>query len=79
LGRVKGEWRKPHKEELQYLFSYPNIIRVITRWPRLAVHVARTREKRMHRGFWWRNLKERNHLERLGVDKNMIFKTGLTI
>ena len=26
---VTGEWRKPHKEELNYLFSSPNIVRVI--------------------------------------------------
>jgi hypothetical protein len=50
---------------------------MITRRARLAVHVAGMCEKRMHIGFWWRNLKERNHLERLGVDRKMIFKTGL--
>jgi len=25
-------------------------------------------------GFWWQNLKERNHLEDLGVDKRIILK-----
>jgi hypothetical protein len=30
------------------------------------MHVARVGEKRTHVGFWWRNLKERNHLERPG-------------
>jgi hypothetical protein len=29
-------------------------------------HVLGTRE--MHTGFWWRNLKERDHLEDKGVD-----------
>jgi hypothetical protein len=26
-GRVKGEWRKRHNEELNYLYSSPNIFR----------------------------------------------------
>jgi hypothetical protein len=26
---VKGEWRKLHNEELNYLFSSPNVVRVI--------------------------------------------------
>ena len=28
----------------------------------------------MHTGFWWRNLKERTHLEDLGVDGKIILK-----
>jgi hypothetical protein len=28
---VRGEWRKLHKEELNDLYSSPNIIRVISR------------------------------------------------
>ena len=39
---VTGEWRKRHNEELNYLYSSQNIVRVIksrrTRWPG---HVAR--------------------------------------
>jgi hypothetical protein len=27
----------------------------------------------MHMGFWWKNLKERDHLEDLGVDGRKIF------
>jgi hypothetical protein len=27
----------------------------------------------MHTGFWWGNLKERDHLEYLGVYRKMIF------
>ena len=28
----------------------------------------------MHTGFWWGNLKERNHSENLGVDGRIILK-----
>src|SRR5215469_7563395 len=44
---VKGEWRKLHNEELNDLYSSPNILRVMklrrTRW---AGHVARMGEGR---------------------------------
>jgi hypothetical protein len=26
----------------------------------------------MHRGFWWRDLRERDHLPNLGVDERML-------
>jgi hypothetical protein len=39
---VKGEWRKLHNEELNYLYRSPNIVRVIkSRIMRWAGHVAR--------------------------------------
>jgi hypothetical protein len=44
---VTGEWRKLHHEELNYLYSSPNIVRVIKsgrmRW---AGHVARMGDRR---------------------------------
>jgi hypothetical protein len=44
---VKGGWRELHKEELRYLYSSPNIIRII-RWRRIrwAGHLALMGEKR---------------------------------
>jgi len=44
---VKGEWRKPHNEELNDLYSSHNIVRVIkSRKIRRAGHVARMGEGR---------------------------------
>jgi len=44
---VTGEWRKLHNEELNDLYSSPNIVRVIkSRRMRWAAHVARMSEKR---------------------------------
>jgi hypothetical protein len=44
---VTGEWRRLHKEELNSLYSLPNIVRVIkSRRLRWAGHVARMGERR---------------------------------
>ena len=50
---VIGEWRKVHNEELNDLYSLPNIVRVVkSRRMRWAGHVARMGEDRgVHRGL----------------------------
>jgi hypothetical protein len=48
---VAGEWRKLHNEELNDLYSLPNIVRVVkSRRMRWAGHVARLGDERgVHR------------------------------
>jgi hypothetical protein len=48
---VTGKWRKLHNEELNDLYSLPNIVRVVkSRRMRWAGHVARMGEERgVHR------------------------------
>ena len=45
---MTGEWRKLHNEELNDLYSLPNIVRVVkSRRMRWAGHVARMGEDRV--------------------------------
>ena len=72
---VTGEGRKVHNEELDNLYSSPNIVRVIkSRRMRLAGHVARAGRGKAHTVFWWGNLKERDHLGYSSVDRKIILK-----
>jgi len=55
------------------LHSPPNNVRVIkSRKLRWAGHVALCGRREVYTGFWWGNLKERDHLEVPGVDGMII-------
>jgi hypothetical protein len=72
---VTWEWRKLHNEEVYDLCRSASIIWLINQeegdgqgmW-----HVWGIEE--VHTGVWWRNLRERRHLEALGVDGSIILK-----
>jgi len=75
---VKGEWRRSHNEELNDLYSSPNIVRVIKlRKMRWAGHVARVGEERGCIGSWWGSRRERDHWGDLGVDGWIILRMDL--
>jgi hypothetical protein len=58
-----GDWRGLHNEELNDLYSSPNIIRVIkSRRVRWAGHVAHVGKREVRTGFWWGDLREGDHL-----------------
>ena len=72
---VTGEWRRLHNEELNELYSSPNIVRVIkSRRMRWALHAARMGENRGPIGSWWGNRRERDRWGYLGVSGKKILR-----
>ena len=64
------EWRRLHNEELNDLYSSPNIVRVIkSRGMRWAGHVARIGEETGVYRVLVGNRRERDHWGGLGVDE----------
>jgi len=70
-----GEWRKLHKEELNYLYSSPNIVRVIkTRRMRWAGYLARMGESRGEYRVLVGKTEGKSHLGDPGVDGRKILR-----
>ena len=68
---VTGEWRKL---QLNDLYS-PNIVRVIkSRRMRWAGLVVRMEGGEVYTGFWWGNLRKRDHLGDPGADGRIILR-----
>ena len=75
MGEVTEEWRKLRNEELNDLYSSPNNVRVMkSRRMRWAGHVVRMGGGEAYRGFWWGNLKERDHLGDPGIDWRILLR-----
>jgi hypothetical protein len=71
--KVIGEWKKLHNEELTDLCWSPKIVRVIKSRKMIWVrHVARMGEGEDCTGFWWGNLRERDHWGNPDVDERLI-------
>jgi hypothetical protein len=59
---VTGEWRKPHNEELQDLYSSPSIIKILkSKRMRWAGHVERMGRRGTRIGYLWESQRERDH------------------
>ena len=72
---VTGEWRKLHNEELNDLYSLPNIVRVVkSRRMRWAGHVACMGQDRGCTGCWWGSLRERAHFGDQVIDGRIILR-----
>src|SRR5215471_10081877 len=72
---VTGELRKLHDEELNGLYSLPNIVRVVkSRRMRWAGHVARIGRRDGCTGCWWGNLRERGHWGDPDIDGRIILR-----
>jgi len=66
---LTGEWRRLHNEELNDLYSSPNIVRVIkSRRMRWAGYVAPMGEERGCIETCWGNRRKGDHWGDLGVD-----------
>ena len=73
VDKVTGEWRKLRSEEFYGMYSLPNTVRVIkSRRMRWAGHVARMGGGAVYTGFWWGNVRERDHLEDPGVVERIL-------
>jgi len=70
---VTREWRKLHNEELNDLYSSSNIVRMMkSRRMRWAGHLAPMGRREAYTGFWWENLRERDHLGDPGIHGRII-------
>ena len=72
---VTGEWRKLHNEELRDLYSLPNIVREVNReeWDGRGIWRVWGRGG-VCTGFWWVNLRERDHWGDPDVDGRIILR-----
>jgi hypothetical protein len=75
--KATAEWRRLHNEEIFDMNSSPNIIRVIKSRIRGARYVAIWGRGEVYTGFCWKDPRERDPLEDLGIDGMIILKWTL--
>jgi hypothetical protein len=72
---VTGEWRKLVNEEINDMWSSPNIFRAVQQIiMRCAGHIARMGERRGVYRVWCGSLRERDNLGDPGVDGRIILR-----
>jgi hypothetical protein len=72
---VTVKWRQLHNEDLNDLYSSPNIVLVIkSRRMRWAGHVASMGRGEACTEFWWENLRKRVHWGDPDVDGRIILR-----
>jgi hypothetical protein len=72
---VTGEWRKLHNEELNDLYSLPNVVRVVkSRRMRWAGHVSRIGEERWVHRVLVRKPEGKNHWGEPGENWRIILR-----
>jgi hypothetical protein len=72
---VTGEWSKLHNKKLHDLYSSPNIVWVIkSRRMRWVGHIVQKGRREVCIGFWWGNLRERDHWGDPGLDGRIILR-----
>jgi hypothetical protein len=72
------EWIKLNKEELNDLNSPPNIVGVIKSTKRDGRCMYHIWVKRRIHNIWCLKLRERDHMEEIGVDRNIILRSNFT-
>jgi hypothetical protein len=72
---ITEEWRKLHKDELIYMYTSPNIVRIIkTGRMEWAGHVAHMGGGETYTGFWRENPREIDHLGYTSLDGRIILR-----
>ena len=72
---VTGDWKRLPNEQFHILYSLPNVIRIIiSRRMGYVWRVAYMGEQRNAHRLLVGNLRERDHLENLGIDGRIMLK-----
>jgi hypothetical protein len=72
--KVTGKWRKLHNEEFNHLHSSPNIVQVTKENEMGRARSIYGGGGEAYTGFWWGNLRQRDHLGDPGIDGKIILR-----